>query len=285
MKKILVTGSNGQLGKELRRIAGAYPQFDFLFLSREDLPIHHFELARNFFRSYHPDYLINCAAYTAVDKAETEKDLAFQVNGEAVGVLAAICREHHTRFLHISTDYVFDGTASAPYKEEDDTHPQGVYGASKRQGETEALRFNPDSLIIRTSWVYSEFGKNFVKTMIRLMHEKQEIRVVSDQQGSPTYAYDLAVAILQVIASGKWEPGIYHYCNDGIISWYDFAVAIKELTGSQCIVHPIPTSEYPTPAKRPAWSALDTCKIRETYGIRIPGWKESLAQCLERIIG
>jgi len=285
MKKILVTGSNGQLGKELKRVAESFPQFDFLFLSREDLPIHHFELARNFFRSYHPDYLVNCAAYTAVDKAESEKDLAFQVNGEAAGVLAAICREHHTGFLHISTDYVFDGLATTPYKEDADTNPQGVYGASKRQGETEALRFNPESLIIRTSWVYSEFGKNFVKTMIRLLNEKEEINVVNDQQGSPTYAYDLADAILQVIASGKWVPGIYHYCNDGIISWYDFAIAIKELTGSQCTVYPIPTSQYPTPAKRPAWSALDTGKIKETYGIRIPGWKESLAQCLERIIG
>ena len=198
-QKILVTGANGQLGKELRERAADFSAFEFIFPGREDLPIHHFEMVRHYFSVYRPQYLINCAAYTAVDRAESEKDLAFQVNGEAVGVLAAICQENNCRFLHISTDYVFDGTASVPYKEEDATHPQSVYGASKREGERQALQYNPDCMIIRTSWVYSAYGKNFVKTMLKLMKEREEINVVNDQSGSPTYAADLAAAILRII--------------------------------------------------------------------------------------
>lgn len=281
--KILVTGANGQLGKELKQLESKYPQFEFIFLSREDLPIHHFELVRNFFKGYHPRYLINCAAYTAVDRAETEKDLAFQVNGEAVGVLAAVCKEYGTKFLHISTDYVFDGTASAPYKEDAATNPQSVYGASKLEGEKEALHFNTDTIIIRTSWVYSEYGRNFVKTMIKLMNEKEQLYVVNDQIGSPTYAADLADAIMQIISSGKWSPGIYHYSNEGVISWFDFAVAIRDLTGSTCKVTAIPTTSYPTPAKRPVYSVLDKSKIAGTYGISLKDWKDSLRGCLDRL--
>lgn len=281
--KILVTGANGQLGKELKQLESKYPQFEFIFLSREDLTIHHFELVRNFFKGYHPRYLINCAAYTAVDRAETEKDLAFQVNGEAVGVLAAVCKEYGTKFLHISTDYVFDGTASAPYKEDAATNPQSVYGASKLEGEKEALHFNTDTIIIRTSWVYSEYGRNFVKTMIKLMNEKEQLYVVNDQIGSPTYAADLADAIMQIISSGKWSPGIYHYSNEGVISWFDFAVAIRDLTGSTCKVTAIPTTSYPTPAKRPVYSVLDKSKIAGTYGISLKDWKDSLRGCLDRL--
>ncbi len=281
--KILVTGANGQLGKELKQLSSSFPQFDFQFLSREDLPIHHFELVRNFFNAYHPAYLINCAAYTAVDRAESEKELAFQVNGEAVGVLAAVCKEKNCRFIHISTDYVFDGTATVPYKEDHPVNPQSVYGASKLEGEQQAFRLNPDSIVIRTSWVYSEFGKNFVKTMLKLMQEREELNVVSDQVGSPTYAADLAAAILHIISSGKWQAGIYNYSNEGVISWYDFAVAIKELSGSNCRVNAIPTSAYPTPAKRPAYSVLDKSKIMATFDLPIPGWKKSLATCLERL--
>ncbi|MFN8291444.1 MAG: dTDP-4-dehydrorhamnose reductase [Chitinophagaceae bacterium] len=282
-QKILVTGANGQLGKELRELAADFSAFEFIFPGREDLPIHHFEMVRHYFSVYRPQYLINCAAYTAVDRAESEKDLAFQVNGEAVGVLAAICKENNCRFLHISTDYVFDGTASVPYKEEDATRPQSVYGASKREGERQALQYNPDCMIIRTSWVYSTYGKNFVKTMLKLMKEREEINVVNDQSGSPTYAADLAAAILRIIREGNWQPGIYHYCNTGIITWFDFANAIKELTGSACRINPIPTSQYPTPAKRPAWSALDTSKFRSTFGIPLADWKQSLATCLARL--
>ena len=281
--KILVTGANGQLGKELKQLESQYHQFEFIFLSREDLPIHHFELVRNFFKGYYPQYLINCAAYTAVDRAETEKDLAFQVNGEAVGVLAAVCKEYGTRFLHISTDYVFDGTATTPYKEDAPTNPQSVYGASKLEGEKEALHFNPDSIIIRTSWVYSEFGRNFVKTMMKLMGEKDQLYVVNDQIGSPTYAADLADVIMQIISSGKWSPGIYHFSNEGVISWFDFAVAIQDMTGSNCKVSAIPTTSYPTPAKRPVYSVLDKSKIAATFGITPKDWKDSLRSCLNRL--
>lgn len=280
---ILVTGANGQLGKEIKQLESAYPEFRFIFLSREDLPIHHFELVRNFFKGYSPQFLINCAAYTAVDKAESEKDLAFQVNGEAVGVLAAVCKEYGTKFIHISTDYVFDGNGTEPYTTESATNPQSVYGASKLQGEKEAMQYNPDSMIIRTSWVYSEFGKNFVKTMLKLMSEKEELNVVSDQIGSPTYAADLAAVIMQVIASGKWIPGMYHFSNAGVISWYDFALAIKELSGKTCRVIPIPGSQYPTPAKRPAYSVMDTSRLFNSFGLTPKNWKDSLQVCLKKL--
>lgn len=281
--KILVTGSNGQLGKELKQLSAAWPQYEFIFLGREDLPIHHFEMVRQYFSVYHPACLINCAAYTAVDRAEQEKDLAMQVNGEAVGVLAAVCKENNCRFIHISTDYVFDGTATLPYREDAATNPQSVYGASKLEGEKQAFLLNSESVIIRTSWVYSEFGKNFVKTMLKLMQERQELKVVNDQTGSPTYAADLAAAILQIVAAAEWEPGIYHYSNEGIISWYDFAVAIKEMTGANCQVQPISTADYPTAAKRPAYSVLDTSKIQRIYSIKLKDWKESLSVCLARL--
>ena len=282
-QKILVTGSNGQLGKELKKIETSFPQFDFTFLSREDLPVHHFEMVRSYFNVYHPQYLINCAAYTAVDRAESEKDLAFQINGEAVGVLAAICKKNYTKLIHISTDYVFDGTASTPYKEDSPTNPKSVYGTSKLEGEKQALQFNPDSLIIRTSWMYSEYGKNFVKTMLKLLQENEEISVVNDQVGSPTYAADLADVIMQIIASQNWKAGIYNYSNEGIISWYDFAVAIKELMGSNCRINPIPTSQYPTPAKRPAYSVLDSAKIQEVFSVKLREWKQSLGICISRL--
>lgn len=281
--KILVTGSNGQLGKELRKLASAWPQYELIFLGREDLPIHHFEMVRQYFSVYHPAFLVNCAAYTAVDRAEQEKDLAMQVNGEAVGVLAAVCKENNCRFIHISTDYVFDGTASTPYREDAATNPQSVYGASKLEGERQAMQLNQETVIIRTSWVYSEFGKNFVRTMIRLMQERDQLNVVNDQVGSPTYAADLAEAILQIIAAPEWKPGIYHYSNEGIISWYEFAVAIREMTAAECRVNPITTAEYPTDAKRPAYSVLDKSKIRQAYPVKIKDWKESLAVCLANL--
>jgi dTDP-4-dehydrorhamnose reductase len=218
-----------------------------------------------------------------VDKAEQEKELAFQINGEAVGMLATICKELHCKFIHISTDYVFDGTASVPYLEDSPTNPQSVYGTSKLDGEKQALQFNPDSIIIRTSWVYSAFGKNFVKTMLKLLKEKDEISVVNDQIGSPTYAKDLAEVILQIIASKNWQPGIYNYSNDGAISWYDFAERIKELLGSICKINSITTAQYPTPAKRPAYSVLDKTKIRQVFGVKLKHWQDSLASCLHKI--
>lgn len=278
--KILVTGANGQLGKELQDISPLFPQFNFVFLSREDLPIHHFELMRNYFNTLKPDFCINCAAYTAVDRAESEKELAFQINGEAVGVLAAVCKEHKTKFIHVSTDYVFNGNATYPYTENFPTDPVNVYGASKLEGEKQAIQLNSESIIIRTSWVYSSHGKNFVKTMMRLMNEKNEINVVNDQLGSPTYAADLAEVIMQI--ANNWQPGIYNYSNDGIISWYEFALAIKEITCGTCKINPISTSEYPTPAKRPAYSVLDKTKIKKTFGIKLKNWKESLADCIAK---
>ena len=287
--KIIVTGANGQLGKELRELASSYPQFQFFFLSREDMPIHQFELVRNFFSTLKPAYCINCAAYTAVDKAESEKELAFLINGEAVGVLAAVCGELGAKFIHISTDYVFNGEGTYPYTENFPPDPINAYGASKLEGEKQTLQLNADSVVVRTSWVYSSFGKNFVKTMIRLMNEKDSISVVNDQIGSPTYAADLAAAILLIIDStqsgmGKWIPGIYNYSNEGIISWFEFAEEIKKIINCPCEVKPIPTSSYPTPAKRPLYSVLDKTKIQETFGIQLKDWKESLASCIEKII-
>lgn len=286
--KIIVTGANGQLGKELQELASSYPQFQFFFLSREEMPIHQFELVRNFFNTLKPAYCINCAAYTAVDKAESEKDLTFLINGEAVGVLGAVCAEHETKFFHISTDYVFNGEGTYPYTENFPTDPINVYGASKLEGEAQAVQFNPASIIIRTSWVYSSFGKNFVKTMMRLMNEKDQVGVINDQLGSPTYAADLAETILKIIANCQqsivnWKPGIYNFSNEGIITWYEFAVAIKEIINSICEVKPISTSEYPTPAKRPAYSVLDKTKIQNTFNIRLKDWKESLKICIDKL--
>lgn len=281
--KIIVTGAGGQLGRELKELSGGYPSFDFIFLSREDLPIEDAARTLAFFETNQPAYCINCAAYTAVDKAETEKEAAFLINGIAVGSLAAACRGVNARFIHISTDYVFDGSSSVPLKEGDPTGPINVYGASKWQGEQLALQHNPETVIIRTSWVYSEFGNNFVKTMIRLMKERESINVINDQIGSPTYAADLAAVIGQIVSGTVFIPGIYHYSNEGQISWYDFAVAIKELTGSACIVNPIPGSQYPTPAKRPHYSLLDKSLIRSIYGIKIPAWRDSLAVCMKRL--
>ncbi len=289
-QKIVVTGANGQLGRELQELAISFPEFEYIFLSREDLPVHDAERVKNFFSGYSPQYLVNCAAYTAVDKAESEKELAFRVNAEAPGVLAKVCKENNCRFIHISTDYVFDGEATSPYKEDSATNPQGVYGASKLEGEKQALRMNPGSIIIRTSWVYSEFGKNFVKTMLKLMSEREELNVVNDQIGSPTYAADLAEAILQIIknlhthhSSLITHSGIYHYSNEGIITWFDFAVAIKEIADHHCKINPIPTSQYPTPAKRPHYSVLSTVKISETFGIKMKPWRNSLQKCIDKL--
>lgn len=283
IRKILVTGANGQVGKELRKLSAAYPDIQFLFLSREDLAIHHYELVRNFFRSFGPDACINCAAYTAVDKAESERDMARIVNAESVGVLAAVCREHGARFIHISTDYVFDGSATRPYTESDETAPLNVYGLTKREGEIEALAQNPDAVIVRTSWVYSVFGKNFVKTMKKLMAERESVSVVADQWGSPTHARDLADCLLRIALSEHWVPGIFQYSNEGDITWFQFADAIREITGSNCMVKPIPTADYPTPAKRPLYTVMDKSRIRDTYGIHLIHWKDSLRDCLDML--
>ena len=279
-QKIVVTGAGGQLGRELQVLAPGFPGFDFIFLSRDQLPIDHFEEVRQFIKAEKPLYCINCAAYTAVDRAESEKEMAFLVNGDAAGELAAACQSVSARLVHISTDYVFDGSTDTALKEDDPTSPVNVYGASKRLGEELVLRQNSDSIVIRTSWLYSAFGSNFVKTMIRLMNDRESVNVVSDQIGSPTYAGDLARVILQIISSGKFVPGIYHYSNEGRISWYEFALEIRKLIQSGCQVHPIPSSQYPTASRRPQFSLLDKSKIRKLYAISLPDWKSSLEVCI-----
>ena len=279
---ILVTGANGQLGCEIKTIAPKFPQYHFLFVSKKELAIDDFAALTKYFAANNFFCCINCAAYTAVDKAEAEKDKAFVVNAEAAGNLAKLCKQYNCQLIHISTDYVFNGNTPVPHKETDATSPVSVYGASKLKGEVFVLQNNPSSIIIRTSWLYSSFGNNFVKTMLRLMKEKESLNVVNDQLGCPTYAADLATAIMQMISSGKAPlmPGIYHYANAGVTNWYTFAMTIKELTHSNCRINPIPTSQYPTAAKRPQYSVLDTTKIQQTFDITIPDWKASLQNCL-----
>ncbi len=280
-KTILVTGSGGQLGMEIWKLCDRYPSYKFLFTSREDLPIDNFKIVKQFFERQQIDHCINCAAYTAVDKAESENEKAFLINADAAGNLATICKEHKTQFIHISTDYVFDGTSSAPYKEVDKVSPVNIYGASKLRGEELVLNNNSCAIIIRTSWVYSSFGNNFVKTMQRLLKEKESINVVSDQHGCPTYAADLAEVIMKIVGKvGNCQTGIFNYCNSGIITWYEFANEIKEFIKSKCSINPIPASQYPVPAKRPQYSVLDTSKIKEVFNITIPNWKDSLHTCL-----
>lgn len=284
-EKIFVTGSNGQLGRELRDLAADTPQYDFFFFDRATLPIEDTDALQVFLNREKPQWLINCAAYTAVDKAESEMETAWLINGDAVGDLARACRDHNTRLIHISTDYVFDGSSATPLKETDPTGPINTYGASKLEGEHQASNRYPDgTIILRTSWVYSEYGNNFVKTMIRHMKERPAINVVDDQIGSPTYAADLAAAILHIIGSTTFIPGLFHYSNEGHISWYEFALAIREAIGSSCTVNPIPTSQYPTPAKRPHYSLLDKTRIRDTYQLSIREWRPSLLACLRRLL-
>ena len=284
---ILVTGSNGQLGKELRLLSTSFTEFDFLFTGRHELPVDNFNAVRNYFAQETIHYCINCAAYTTVDKAESAKDQAYCINADGAGNLALICKENSTRFIHLSTDFVFGGNTAIPYKEGDQTNPLNVYGMSKLRGEELVSKNNPGTIIIRTSWLYSSFGNNFVKTMLRLMREKESINVVEDQHGCPTYAADLAKAILQIISNlplkEHEKSGIYHYANTGIMSWFEFAKEIKELTGSKCIVNAIAASQYPAEAKRPFFSALDTNKIQKEFGIIIPGWKSSLLRCLQTL--
>lgn len=282
-QKIIVTGATGQLGMELQQLASSFPSFEFFFLGREDLDIVQKDAVDKKMTEMKPHYLINCAAYTAVDKAEADQANAFAVNSDAAFNLATACAQHGVQFIHISTDYVFDGSSTQPYKEDDAVSPSNVYGQSKQKGEEEVLKNNKEAIIIRTAWVYSAFGNNFVKTMLRLMKSKPEIGVVDDQYGSPTYAADFAEAIMQIIQSGKRVPGIYHFSNEGIITWFDFASEIKNISGSSCTVNAITTEQYPTPAKRPKYSVFDKTKIQNTFGIKMKDWKESLVQCLQKL--
>jgi dTDP-4-dehydrorhamnose reductase len=281
--KIAVTGANGQLGKELQALQTSYPAVQFYFFTKEELNIADTDSVLAKLKEIQPQYCFNCAAYTAVDKAESDSETAFLINQTGAKNLAVATAALGIQFIHISTDYVFDGNGKEPYLEEHPTNPQNVYGLSKLKGEEDVMANNPQAIIIRTAWVYSEFGNNFVKTMLRLMQSKPAINVVADQYGIPTYAADLAKAMMIIAVSGKWAPGIYHYSNEGKITWFDFAKAIQEYINSTCKVNAIPTSEYPTPASRPAYSVLSTKKIQSTYNISIPDWKESLMQCLKQL--
>jgi dTDP-4-dehydrorhamnose reductase len=284
MKKILVTGANGQLGSEIKELANSYPNFDFVFTDIADFPLDNSQDIITNFNRIQPDIVINCAAYTAVDKAEQDTEVADAINHLAIATLASLCTEIGSKLVHISTDYVFDGSSPVAYKEEDRPNPKSVYGATKLAGEIACLKNCPDSIIIRTAWVYSEFGNNFVKTMLRLMTERDTLNVVNDQVGSPTYAADLAQVILTILDSNHWTAGIYHYSNAGEISWFDFANDIKEIGNKDCIINGIPASNYPTPAERPAYSLLDKSKIKEVYGIEAIDYKISLKIMMGKLL-
>lgn len=281
---ILVTGCNGQLGNEIQLLEKEYPQHTYFNTDVAELDITN-QLAVNDFINRHAiDGVINCAAYTAVDKAEGDKELCTTLNTVAPSYLAAAIDKRGGWIIHVSTDYVFDGTHHTPYVETDTPSPDSVYGSTKLAGELGVSKFCKKHMIIRTAWLYSAFGNNFVKTMIRLGKEKTELGVIFDQIGTPTYARDLAVAIMTAVDKGI-ETGVYHYSNEGVISWYDFTKAIHRIAGiKDCKVRPLHTSEYPTAANRPAYSVLDKTKIKQTYGIEVPYWEDSLKECIERLI-
>ena len=281
--RILVTGCNGQLGNEMQLLEKENPQHTYFNTDVAELDITDQQAIEKFVSENEIDGIVNCAAYTAVDKAEDNPDLCHRLNAEAPGLLAAAVEKREGWIIQISTDYVFDGTNHRPYVETDKVCPNSVYGRTKLQGEEEVAARCTRTMIIRTAWLYSTFGNNFVKTMIRLGKEKPELGVIFDQIGTPTYACDLAAAIFAAINKGI-EPGIYHFSNEGVISWYDFTKAIHRIAGiTTCHVRPLHTEEYPTPAARPHYSVLDKSKIKETYGIEIPYWEESLAECISKL--
>lgn len=283
-KKILVTGKNGQLGQELQDESMKCNSYDWFFVGRDEMDLTQPQSITATLNRIQPDVIVNAAAYTAVDKAESDPETAEAVNTKAVEILAQWAAQYKAKMIHISTDYVFDGNSSGPLTEDATTHPINVYGTTKRKGELALQNSTVDYVIIRTAWVYSTYGANFVKTMIRLMAERTEIGVVADQIGVPTYAKDLAGVITNIIESDVWKKGLYHYSNEGTISWYDFAKAIQEEIGSQCKVNPISSSDFPTPALRPKYSLLNTNKIQQTYNISIPYWRDSLKNMLHKLM-
>lgn len=273
---IAVTGASGQLGQALRYVAGKFPELQLHFATSSEADITDSQSIADFFDSLNPDACINAAAYTAVDKAESEPEKAYAINVTGVANLANACKERNMLLVHISTDFVFDGTKNSPYTETDNTNPQSVYGKTKLQGEDEIRRFLDRHYIVRTSWVYSQFGNNFMKTMLRLAAERDTLSVVNDQKGSPTNACDLAQALLTILQSKAEKFGTYHYSNEGECTWYDFAKKIFEINQVAVTVNPIPTAAYPTPARRPAYSVLDKTLIKRSFGIIVRDWKEGL---------
>jgi dTDP-4-dehydrorhamnose reductase len=283
---ILVTGSNGQLGWELGQLAKSYPAFKLVLVDRSQLDLSFPERFEKMIHTIKPDCIINTAAYTAVDKSETEKALSYTVNATAVQALARISKALAIPFITYSTDYVFDGEATQPYASSTKVEPVNYYGSTKAAGETLAMEANEDAIIIRTSWVFSSHGNNFVKTMMRLMKERASLNIVADQKGRPTYAKDLAMATMKMIEAmnaGKSIKGVYHFANTGETTWFDFAAKIKAIAGLDCALNPIETKDFPTPAKRPAYSVLDTSKIEEALSIAIPHWEDALASCMKEI--
>lgn len=286
--RILVTGAYGQLGNELKELSGNHPNWQFLFTDVDSLDITSEIAVMDYFRKNNPQFVINCAAYTAVDKAEADAENARQINSAAPGFLANAAKEFGAGFVHISTDYVFSGDSFLPYTENDPVKPLGVYGRTKQEGEARSLSQNPKTIIVRTSWLYSSFGNNFVKTMLKLGTEREMLNVVFDQVGTPTYAGDLANALLKIAETfdkkpDHYIPGIYHYSNEGVASWYDFAKAIFELSKVDCRVIPVLSDEFRTAAKRPHYSVLNKSKIKTTFSLEIPYWKDSLKICIQKL--
>jgi dTDP-4-dehydrorhamnose reductase len=283
---ILVTGANGQLGWELGQLASNYPAFKFVLVDRSQLDLAFPESFEKIIQTIAPDCIINTAAYTAVDKSETEKELSYTVNATAVEALAVICKNLVIPFITYSTDYVFDGAATAPYNTSTKVDPVNYYGSTKAAGEKMAMEANEDTIVIRTSWVFSSHGNNFVKTMLRLMKERDQLKIVADQKGRPTYAKDLAIATMKMIEAmnaGKIIKGIYHFANRGETTWFDFAATIKANADLTCDVQPIETKDFPTPAKRPAYSVLDTSKIEQDVEMDIRHWEDALKECIDQI--
>lgn len=288
MAVILVTGSAGQLGNEIKALSGKYSGYEFIFTDVDSLDITNAGDVKNFIKKNKPDWIINCAAYNAVEKAESESDKAVLINTTSVRNIADAIKGSECRFIHVSTDYVFDGQSNVPYNEYSGTNPQSAYGRSKLGGEQAALTHN-GSMIIRTAWLYSVYGNNFVKTILKNGAEKESFTVVFDQVGTPTYAADLASAILNIVSSvirnqSAFNPGIYHFSNEGVCSWYDFAVEIIKEAGLKAKVIPVLSGDYHTVAKRPSYSVLDKGKIKETYGIEIPHWRASLEKCIKLLL-
>lgn len=279
---ILVTGANGQLGNELKYLSQNFSTHQFFFTTSSDLDITNFASVENFFATNNIELCINTAAYTAVDKAEGEKEKAFLINSFAVENLAKVCAANRAKLIHISTDFVFDGTLARPLLESDSTNPINVYGASKLEGEKLALQQLPSSIIIRTSWVYSSFGNNFVKTILRLCNDKPQLNIIFDQIGTPTHARDLAAAIFHMANNDKFlaEKGIFNFSNEGVCSWYDFAIAIRDMANLSTPIFPIETHQYPTPAARPKFSVLNKSLFKQTFQYKIPYWRNSLQHCV-----